>query len=148
MSGDYRPAGDEPALVSSWLLGPPPADRGDGETWVVTGTEWDPLQRNVLSAPHLGALDRSPTYLIACGCGHVDVEGTTLTLQLANQHLSGKPYETALEIDAETSTTFSTPTVEFMPDRGVYEGSDARHFPEYVHRSNVSRRRGRRGRGT
>jgi hypothetical protein len=130
VSRDYRPLQDGPSLITSWPVGIPPTHRGSGEHWEITDTEWTTLQRNVLSAPHLAPLDRSPTYLVVCGRGHVD-DGEVLEIRLDNRHLSGKPYETTLEIAAEDSVTFTTPTVEFTPDRGVYEGSDARHYPEY-----------------
>jgi hypothetical protein len=136
-SRDYRPLVGGPKLISSWLLGVPPSDRGDEETWEVVSREWVTLQRNVLSAPHLGTLDSAPTYLVVCGRCHV-AEGTTLTIQLSNRYLSGKPYETTVTVNAEHSTPFCSPTVEFTPDRGVYEEADGRHFPEYVLQAKVS----------
>jgi hypothetical protein len=136
-SRDYAPLVGGPTLVASWPLGVPPSGRGTGETWEVSGTDWETLQRNVLSAPQLGPLDHSPTYLVVCGRAHVD-PGGTLSLRLANRHLSGKPYETTLDLESEESVTFSTPAVEFTPDRGVYEGSEARHYPEYALQATVS----------
>lgn len=136
-SRDYRPVTAGPSLISSWLLGPPPAGRGTDDVWQV-GADWATLQRNTLSAPQLGPLDHAPTYIVVCGRAQVDEPDAAMEIHLANAHLSDKPYEASITITATDETVFTSPTVELTPDRGVYEGLEARHFPEYVLRARAT----------
>ena len=137
VSRDYQPIVGGPKLVTSWPLGPAPGQERPTDEWEITATDWTGIQTNILSAPHLAPVDHSPTYLVVCGRGHVQ-EGETMTLRLSNPHLSGKPYETTVEMRDATSTPFLSSTVEFAPDRPDQEDRDARQFPEYVLEAKVT----------
>jgi len=140
VSRDYQPRTGGPELVASWQLGSPPAQTELGDVdWEITQTEYVTLQRNILSPPYVAGSNYSPTYLVVCGRGRVDTDGETLSIELTNSHLSGKPYETEIELTNTDERPFMTPLIEVSPDRPDYEGKPwGSRVPEYVLSAKVS----------
>jgi len=114
-SRDYQPRTGGPELVASWPLGPAPDSTSPGvEEWQVPAEESVVLQRNFLQLPYLGPIDYSPLYLNVMGAASVD--GGTMRVELANQNLSGKPYEHEVELTNDEREPFVVPMVEVAPE--------------------------------
>jgi len=136
-SRDYRPRTGGPELVASWPLGPSPSQEGPGaEDWTVGSTEPVVLQRNYLQLPYLGPIDYSPLYLNVMGSAYVDA-GERLTLTLANRHLSGKPYECAVELTNDERKPFVLPMSEVAPETAEH-GVEGKEYGSYELRAAVS----------
>lgn len=140
VSRDYQPRTGGPEIVASWRLGAPPTQTELGDVdWEITETEYVTLQSNLFTHPYVTGLNFAPAYLVVCGRGHVDSEGERLSVELSNSHLSGKPYETEIELRNTDPKPFMTPLVEFTPDRPDYEGKPwGPEYQEYVLSAKVS----------
>jgi choline-sulfatase len=120
-SRDYQPRTGGPEVLASWPLGSPPDSTELGHhEWEVTETEYVPLQNALFSPPFMTGHNYSPAYLVVCGRGCVD-DGETLSIELSNETLSGKPYETEIELTNTDPRAFMTPLIEVTPDRPDYE---------------------------
>jgi len=139
-SRDYQPRTGGPELVASWRLGAPPGQTEPGRVpWEITDTEYVTLQSTLLSPPYLTGVNYAPAYLTVCGRGAVDTAGETLSVELSNSVLSGKPYETEIELTNTEPGPFMTPLVECTPDRPDYESKPwGPEYPEYRLSAKVS----------
>ena len=118
VSRDYRPRTRGPELLASWPLGTAPRQSEPGDTdWEITSDEYVTVQKNRLTLPYAGDIERTPLYLNLRGHARV-ASGATLTLLLRTTHLrEGKPYDAVIELTHEDGDDFQTPFVEFAPER-------------------------------
>lgn len=118
VSRDYQPLTRGPELLASWPLGSTPRQSEPGDIdWEITSDEYVIVQKNRLTLPYAGDIERAPLYLNVRG--HVRVTtGTTLTVYLRTTHLrDGKPYDVEIDLTHEEGDDFQTPFVEFAPER-------------------------------
>lgn len=120
-SRDYRPRTGGPDLITSWPLGPAPGQTEPGDIdWELTEPEFTTLGRTLLQLPYLGPIDYTKIYLNVRGRGRVEQSGVVLTLRISNEALSGKPYETEIELTNTETEPFISPMVELTPDGREY----------------------------
>jgi hypothetical protein len=120
-SRDYRPRMGGPELVTSWPLGTAPGQTTPGDDeWVLTASEFTMLQRTLFQLPYLGPIDYNKMYLNVRGRGRVECSGATMTLRISNENLSGKPYETEIDLTNTENEPFISPMVELTPDGDEY----------------------------
>lgn len=123
--------------MASWPLGPSPTQPAAAvEDWTITSSSFVVLQANFLQLPYLGPIDYSPLYLNVMGAGEVE-ENETLTLQLANEHLSGKPYEGTIELTDSERQLFVIPMIEIAPETDDH-GPLGKEYARYELRAKVS----------
>lgn len=120
VSRDYRPR-TGPELITSWPLGTAPDQTRPGDVdWVLEATALTTLKRALVQLPYLGPIDYTKIYLNVRGAGMIDGAGEVLTLRLSSENLSGKPYETEMELSNAEMEPFISPMVEFTPDAREY----------------------------
>lgn len=128
-SRDYQPRHGGPELITSWPLGPAPAQTEPGDVdWEVAGTGVT-IQKNTFTLPYLGGIDYAPIYLNAVG--HASVSGESLSLTLAATHVSGPAQETTVELRNDEREPFTTSMIELTP-----ETVDGEH-PDYTIESKI-----------
>lgn len=120
-SRDYRPRTGGPELITSWPLGPAPGQTEPGDAdWKLTEPEFTTLGRTLLQLPYLGPIDYTKIYLNVRGRGRVEQPGAVLRLRISNEALTGKPYETEIELTNTETEPFISPMVELTPDGREY----------------------------
>ncbi|WP_254274415.1 hypothetical protein [Haloarcula marina] len=118
VSRDYRPLTRGPDLIASWPLGPAPRQSEPGDVdWQIASEEYVTIQKNRLTLPYAGDVERAPLYLNVRGRVRV-TPGATLTVHLRTTHLrEGKPYDVRITLSNDEADDFQTPFVEFAPER-------------------------------
>lgn len=120
-SRDYQPQLGGPRMVTSWRLGAPPHQTGvEPEPWEIDTTEPVTVQETILSPPYVTDANFAPAYLVVCGRGCAERDDDVLRVGLSNSALSGKPYETEIEVKHTDPIPFTSPLVEVTPDRPDY----------------------------
>lgn len=138
VSRDYQPRTGGPELIASWPLGSAPGQTEPGDVdWEVSTSEYVTLQKHTFTMPFVGPLDYAKIYLGVTGHARVDTEGETLSVELANRNLSGKPYEATAELGATELRPFASAMVEFAPETDEYD-NEGRMYGGYELRAKVS----------
>ncbi len=116
----WRPQTGGPQLVTTWSLGPAPAQFRSKEKWAWTIPEGEFLLKHAMvSLPYGAAIDHAPSYVSALGRGFVEA-GTMLRLTLSCEHLEGDAYEETITVPTETNAPFVLPMLEFTPEVEAY----------------------------